>query len=582
MPQALATVLVPWISNALIAIGLPSLAFGASVGAIALGASYLLLAGAAFLAYQAFSPEAPRPPRPEDGKYNLKQPVPPLTYVLGRVKKGGDYAFLEETEGIAYHIIVQAAHHVRAFVHFYLHDEEVDVNSNGYVTSPEHFGDRVSLYTRRGEAASDAYPNVISAFPEIWTEDHRGDGLATICMEVRSAPPEDLQSTFPSGMPVPTAIMEGHDQLFDPRTYQYGYSTNIAIFRFWHLTHPVGGKLSIDDMYLPDWQVAANVCDEGVLDRNGDLLYRYQGGYWFRSSDNPVEIGRVFDQAAEMVLYETPDGKVGVHAGEYVAPDIRLAGNSIRAIRYTANRRPSTTVVAVRGRYTEPDQGYTTTDAAIYGVPYPTDDERTKTVQNPCVQKHNHMARLQKLAHIRANAPRVVVEADYEAAEEVPYRRFVRIHYPPMLVETVVEVIGRPTLSLVNMTMTFEGIVVPEDLYAFNAATEEGVPGANVLPVERQELPVPTGFNVAIQSESVAGGTAYFGLATWTVVNPNWGYELEWEPTAGGTVQTVQSNSGDSQVRSLYLSDNVEYRFRLRTWALGGHSNWTGYITRTP
>jgi hypothetical protein len=89
MPQALATALVPWISNALIAIGLPSLAFGATVGAIALGASYLLLAGTAYLVSSALTPQQQRPdtPKPEDGKYNLKQSVPPLVYVLGKVKR---------------------------------------------------------------------------------------------------------------------------------------------------------------------------------------------------------------------------------------------------------------------------------------------------------------------------------------------------------------------------------------------------------------------------------------------------------------------------------------------------------------
>src|SRR5690606_20883059 len=115
MPQALAGYIVPILSHFFIGIGLPGLAFGATIGAIAPGASYLALAAGAYLISQAFQPPKPETPKPEDGKYNLKQTVPPLVYVLGKVKKAGDYAFLEEKGGTAYHITVWAAHSIKGF-----------------------------------------------------------------------------------------------------------------------------------------------------------------------------------------------------------------------------------------------------------------------------------------------------------------------------------------------------------------------------------------------------------------------------------------------------------------------------------
>lgn len=588
MPQALATVLVPWISNALIAIGLPSLAFGATVGAIALGASYLLLAGAAYLVAQAFSAGKPEMPKPEDGKYNLKQTVPPLVYVLGRVKKAGDYVFLEEKGGTAHHVMVHAAHRVKAFAEHWLHDELVTLSGRD-VVAPEHFvlngTRRVSIETRKGEAAETAYGELMSVFGAdgVWTADHRGDGLASVYMKAVSVAAEDLQSVFPAGMPQHQAVIDGHDQLIDPRTGAPGYSTNLAVFRYWHLSHPVGGKLTRDDLYTPDWAHAADVCDQGVTNRSGGFEQRYQGGLWFRANNDPVQVGRIMDQAAELVLYERPDGKVGVHAGEFVEPDIRLTANDLVSVSFDPNQRRSSNVLAVRGRYTDTFKGFNTADAAIYGNPYPTEDERTKTVENQAVQSHHHMARLQKLAFIRANAPRVKIVAHYEPAREVPYRRFVRIHYPRKLNEAVVEITGRPTLSLRNLTYEFEGIVVPADLYAFDAATEEGAPGANVQPVERENVPVPSGFNVTIQQDTVAGGDAFFGLATWqAVADDSFTYELEWQPTAGGAVQSVTSNAGTTELRSSYLPDNVEQRFRLRRWSSGTPSLWTSYLVRTP
>jgi hypothetical protein len=566
----------------LASIGLGTAFVVGATGFIATALVYGGLAAAAYLASSALTPQKPEAPKPEDGKFNLKQSVPPLVYVLGRVKKAGDYVFLEETGGTAWHIVVHASHRIHSYAQHWLHDEPVEVNSGGTVVSPAHFDNKVRILTRRGEALSTAYGEVIEAFPSIWTAVHRGDGLATVMMDVQSVAAEALQAVYPSGMPQHQAIIDGNDRLYDPRTNTHGYTTNLALFRLWHLTHPVGGKLTLDDMYLPDWAHAADVCGQSVTNRSGGVESRYHGGLWFRANNDPVQVGRLMDQAAELVIYERADGKVGVHAGEMVTPDIRLTANDVVSISYDPNRRRSVNVVAVRGRYTAPDKGYNTADAAIYGVPYPTEDERTKTVENQAVQSHNHMARLQKIAYIRANAPRVKIVAHFDPARNVPYRRFVTVHYPPKMSEAIIEITGRPTLSLRNQTYEFEGIVVPASLYAFNAATEEGVPGANVIPVERESVPVPTGFGVSVEFETVAGGDAYFGLAVWDHVNDAFTYELEWQPTAGGPVQSVRSNAGDDEVRSLFLADGVEVRFRLRTWSTGVPSSWTGYLIRTP
>ena len=580
MPELIAGYLIPLLVQAG-AVGV----FGfAGTAAIALGASYLLLAGGAYLLASAFTtaPQTPEAPKPEDGKYNLKQSVPPLVYVLGKVKKAGDYDFLEERGGIAYHITVWAAHHIKGFVGHYLHDELAALDNDGIVVGPQHFGGFVSINTRLGDAASTAYSEVVAAFPEIWTNDHRGDGLATVRLLVQSVAAENLQKTFPSGMPQHSAVGEGNDELFDPRTGQQGYSENIALFRYWHLTHPVGGKLTREDLYPVDWARAADVGDQTVVNRLGEEEPRYHGGMWFRAKDGPVQVGRLMDQAADMVIYERPDGKIGVHAGEFVEPDVRLTAEDIISCGYDPNRRKGSTVLAVRGRFTDPAKGYNTVDAAIIGNPYPTDDERTKSVENQAVQRHNHIQRLQELARIRANAPRVTIRAHYGAARKVPYRRFVRVHLPPRLNEAVVEIIGRPTLSLRTLSYQFEGIVVPATLYAFDAATQEGVPTPDVGTIERDDVPVPINFNVTVLTESVGGGTtAAYAEASVTLQNATFQYELEWEPAAGGTPQSVLGIAGQTNLRSGYLVDGTDHRFRVRTWSAGVPSDWTDYEVRS-
>nr|CAD6413061.1 could be an antifreeze protein [Rhizobium sp. Q54] len=560
-----------------------------AANALYLGTMALAYAGLAYGAalVQGLFVQKPSVPKPEDGSYNLKQNVPPLAYVLGMVKKGGDYVFLEERSGYAYHIMVQAGHRIKGYVQHYLHDEKLVLNAAGDVVSPAHFYkngfNHVVIKTRLGLGAETAYAEVMTMFPEIWTPQHRGDGLASVMMSCASVEAEDYLEIYPNQMPQHSAVLEGHAEIFDPRSGGYGYTTNLALFRLWHLTHPVGGKMSLDDMYLPEWQHAANVGDQIVINRIGGVELRYHGGMWFRANNDPVEVGRNLDQAAELVVYERPDGLVGVHSGEFVEPDVRLTRSDIISIQIDGNTRDAATVLAVRGRYADKDMDFNTADAAIYGDPYVDDTERTKTVDNVCIQSHNHVQRLQKITYTRANAPRIAILAHYEAAKNVPYRRFVRVHYPPKATEVVVEITSSPKLSLRNLTVEFSGIVVPETLYDFNAATEEGEPGASVVVLPPGGVPDPVNFNVVIQNEVISGGgTAAFAKATWDIVDNRLIHELEWEPTNGSEPpRSVTSKAGDTEVRSSYLADGVQYRFRLTAWGNGTPSTPTAYQTLT-
>jgi hypothetical protein len=95
-------------------------------------------------------------------------------------------------------------------------------------------------------------------------------------------------------------------------------------------------------------------------------------------------------------------------------------------------------------------------------------------------------------------------------------------------------------------------------------------------------VPVPEGFGVTIQTETVSGGSsAAFGEATVSFQNETFQYELEWQKTSGGEIQQTLGVVEELTVRTLYLADGVEYRFRARTWSAGTSSDWTDYVTRT-
>jgi hypothetical protein len=139
----------------------------------------------------------PAVPKAGDGKYNLRQNVPSRVRVYGRVKKGGDYVFLEEAGGIAYHIIVWASHRIHSFEQHWLHDEAATIDGSGIVTVPADFAGRVSIASRLGLSPETHYLDVVAAFPAIWKTAHRGDGLASVKMAVQSVSEQDFQTVFP-------------------------------------------------------------------------------------------------------------------------------------------------------------------------------------------------------------------------------------------------------------------------------------------------------------------------------------------------------------------------------------------------
>ena len=534
-------------------------------------------------------------PPPPNGTVNERQAVPPLRVICGRVRTGGDYATEEEKGGTAYHLLIHAAHRIEGYVQHWLHDEIVTLGEDGTVTAPAHFGDRVTITTRLGLAAETAWAELVSALPSIWTIDHRLDGLSQVRMICRGTDAQSFSTTYPQGMPSHTALIDGA-WLYDPRTNQdpddpetWAFSRNLALIRLHHLTHPAGGRLKLSDMFLPDWRIAADVADETVINRDEEEEPRYSGGVTWKyrgDGQDAVTVGAKIDEAGEMVIYSRGDGLVGVHAGRLETPTVRLDETVIVSISYDTRQSMASTVLATRGRFTDPRNAWTLSDAAIYGDPYSGDStQRTATVDNDVVQSHNHVQRLQKIRFIRANAAKVDIKVQYlEETADVLGARFVTVHYPPYgMDEAIVEILNGAELSMApdDFTISFSGIVVPPDLYAFDAATEEGIPGGMVGPIEATGVPVPTGFTIALRSESMASGATFsYVAATWAHFDDTFTHELQYRVSDDSRPpQSVSSNPGEDEVRTPSLEAGVVHKLRLRAWSAGAPSPWTDWLT---
>jgi hypothetical protein len=536
-------------------------------------------------------------PKPPDGSFNERQAIPPLRVVCGRGKVGGDLALLETKDGRLYEIYVHAAHRIEGYVQHYMHDEPVTLGGiygADTVSAPAHFGNAISIFMRLG---ADANTAIFTGLWDFWTADMRGDGLAYAGYSYGPTTNEQFGNVYTQGRPLPTAVIDGA-LLYDPRDEAqdpddkstWVFSRNLALIRLFHLIHPAGGRLRIADLYLPDWSHAADVCDQVVVNREGVPEPRYAGFITWKyrgDGQDAVSIGKMIDEAAELVVYERGDGLIGVHAGEMTVPAIRLTDDDFLTFRYDVNASLTSTVLAVRGRYVDPANDYNPADAALWGDPYSGEDEtqRTATIDSTVVQSHNHMQRLQKLRMIRANAPRISATVAYdETLADLLESRFVLINRPDRdLNEATVEIVNGTKLNLEDMTISFDAIVVPADLYTFDASVEEGTPPPVPDTEETQPLAVPTGFDVFIVLGQVAGGaTGAQARAVFTPLDATVQYELQYEPTdLSAPPASVTSTPGQSEVRTPFLVAGTEYRFRLRTISGSAVSEWTSYIVET-
>lgn len=112
---------------------------------------------------------------------------------------------------------------------------------------------------RLGAPSQTAYAALMANAPDMWTANHRGDGVASIYLAVKWD-----EKAFPNGLPALTWQVKGKNDILDPRTGTRGYTTNSILCVRDYYTWKWG--LNVPDAGMNDTTIAAeaNVCDEQV------------------------------------------------------------------------------------------------------------------------------------------------------------------------------------------------------------------------------------------------------------------------------------------------------------------------------
>ncbi|MDW9908548.1 hypothetical protein GOB14_10125 [Sinorhizobium meliloti] len=254
---------------------------------------------------QAALAQAPKPPKPEDGRAPLNQAIPFRVYAVGRTRVAGARMMWEAMGSNLYSVQAIAGHRIKSFNRFYLNDDEVTVVDN--VVTPLTTGGRygagsanVRLYTRLGANPETPYTELVSALGAdgIWTSSHRGDGQASLAMRAHNADAQDQQTAFPYGAPSPSVEIDGaycwdfRDPAQDPADQStWTWTRNSAVICAWHLCfNEFGFGLDYTKALLPVidlWKEEADVCDELVPLKGGGTERRYECNGWDTTENGP-------------------------------------------------------------------------------------------------------------------------------------------------------------------------------------------------------------------------------------------------------------------------------------------------------
>ncbi|MBB4574382.1 hypothetical protein [Rhizobium lentis] len=326
---------------------------------------------------------APKPPKPEDGKAPMTQSVPPRHWVIGTTRMAGAYMLWEALGAALYAVQGIAGHPVHSYNRFYLHDDEVALDESGYVQALEdgrYGSDLVQLLFRLGANPETPYAPMVSAFASsgIWTNNHRGDGQASIAMKAFTPKAKDFSTIFPFNIPRLTVEVSGahvwdfRDPDQDPDLpATWGFSKNPALQLAWHWCFSEFGHrrdyrkaiLPVLDMWIEE----ADVCDELVTITGGGVEKRYECSGWDTTEREPKVGTNAILAACDGWLCERGDGALLFTAGKFrESRVVTLGDEDIVGHRIQYDVLFEEEINRLVPKFNYPDVGYSTSDTDFF------------------------------------------------------------------------------------------------------------------------------------------------------------------------------------------------------------------------
>lgn len=398
---AVVTYYAPTLSTMILA----AVAVKSAVAAAILTAAIIAAASAAAAAVTSLAMGKPTSQVPPPGIF--RQSLANSFIVYGKRRVGGLLVFFHSRQvakdHFRYFVIACAGHRCQGVVSWMLNDETVSVDGGtGAVTSGKYNG-AAWLWFERGLAAATANATFVAECGGKWTANHKGNGVAKIYAKFKMT-----DDVIEAGMPNITAVIEGRDEVLDPRDATEKYTRNGALIFYDYMKIPrAEGGFGIFDDELPDddWISAqANVCDEVV---EGAERYALDAVLVTGGAPNEVRDALVVNCAG---TYTYSGGKHLMRVGYWVPVSETLEEDDLAgAIQVSPFMASDAAANEVQGTFVDPDGGYQGAAFATQTLGAAVADIRQLDLDLAFVTNKHQAERVAKIMLLRAQAEKAVV-----------------------------------------------------------------------------------------------------------------------------------------------------------------------------
>jgi hypothetical protein len=245
-------------------------------------------------------------------------------------------------------------------------------------------------------------------FPGIWTSDHRCRGIAHVYNIIYFHP-----SKFPSGsFPELQFLIEGKNDIYDPRTATTGYTNNAALCIANYLTDTrIGRGVDSADIDWDNFEEAADIADEDVDVAGGGTEKRYTMNGVFDTSEDPQTIlQKMQSTIGGPIVFQ--GGKWRCYPGAWRTPTISLgAGDIIGDLSFSLQPSRRDLFNGVKGTYMNPDSWEIEDFPAVTNSTYETEDDE-QLLFDVTYPLTTSISTVQRLSKMRLERARQCIEVE--------------------------------------------------------------------------------------------------------------------------------------------------------------------------
>lgn len=515
---------------------------------------------------------------------------------IGRVRVGGLKVF-GNTKGLnRYRLIAHTKGRWSGTEEHFLGGREVTVEEDGAVSSPPWTfpgGSYVYLRSKSGDGTETAWSQIISAFPDLWTADHRVRGIfQTLAHYVspglnNNSQVKKFQLLYQNGEP-PYEVVGRGEPVYDPR--EGGQSSTDPATWAWSQNGILGAahvlrsfpNISAADLDYSLIGTEATKADELVATIGSDEPRCRASGFWTSESAR----GDIMEQVLRSIgaeIVQTDDNRYTLRLIDDVrTADVEFTERHIVGIEWRSGPESVERPNVCRVRYYSPERNYEMADIDLTGIAWARVEteidrvgEQFYDVDLPFCADASQAQRIARrlFALARADAGTVTLNMAGLAAWGLSTASI----YFPDIDSTEVCAIGTPRVDDEAGTVSIPFIVWPDlpewDPETDEAAAPEPIPDMQ-YPSEIETPAVPAAYaqviypggarELRIRFAGVPGGTiAEATRRTLTGGNPNpWASMTEAQWMANWYAWSVADYEGadaDFRVRFFNSSEEGSY-----------------------